>query len=192
MTERTTVKTCTKCGESKPHTDFHKQTGGKYGRRGKCKACTAAYDACRNALPEIKARRAENAKEWRSQPAGKAHVTRYQAENFATNADRLAAYSKEYFKINPHVYWESHYRARAKHFGFLVRLEHFTKADLIGRYGDKCFHCGGPFEQLDHYPVPVALGGSHDLENCKPSCARCNAAQGYAIRTSRAKEFNVQ
>lgn len=186
------MKTCTGCSETKPLDEYHRHKRGKYGRRGKCKTCVSAYDAERNSQPELKARRAEYAKEWRSRPWVKEHRAEYQSGYFATNAERLAAYNKAYFTINPHVYWESCYRARAKQFGFAVRLEHFTKADLIERYGDKCFHCSGPFEQLDHYPLPVALGGSHDLENCKPSCARCNAAQGHAIRAARAKEFNVQ
>ena len=45
---------------------------------------------------------------------------------------------------------------------------------MIEEYGDQCWHCGGPFEELDHHPVPVYLGGAHKLSNVKPSCAGCN------------------
>lgn len=38
------VKTCTKCGETKPLEDFHRQKSGKYGRQPKCKNCQKAYN----------------------------------------------------------------------------------------------------------------------------------------------------
>ena len=45
---------------------------------------------------------------------------------------------------------------------------------LVARYGDACFHCGGDFEELDHFPIPVSQGGPHALDNCRPSCTPCN------------------
>ena len=35
----TTTKTCTKCGTTKPLTEFHKQSSGKHGRRSACATC---------------------------------------------------------------------------------------------------------------------------------------------------------
>lgn len=42
--DTTPTKVCTKCGESKPATTeyFHSSSDGKYGLRGRCKACIAA------------------------------------------------------------------------------------------------------------------------------------------------------
>lgn len=84
-------------------------------------------------------------------------------------ADRAAYEAK-----NPHVRWVINYRSRARGYGFPPVIVPFTRAELIARYGDACYHCGGPFEHLDHFPVPVARGGSHSLDNCVPSCASCN------------------
>lgn len=36
-------KSCTKCQEVKPLTEFDKQKSGKYGRRSHCKSCREAY-----------------------------------------------------------------------------------------------------------------------------------------------------
>ena len=36
-------KTCTKCGESKLLSEYHKNKRGKYGRHAKCKECVKAY-----------------------------------------------------------------------------------------------------------------------------------------------------
>jgi len=36
-------RTCFKCGETKPLSEFYKHPLGKYGRDTKCKACAQAY-----------------------------------------------------------------------------------------------------------------------------------------------------
>lgn len=107
------------------------------------------------------------------------------ASYYAENQNRLRSSSASYYAANPHIQWEKGYRRRAKEFGFLPVVESFTRADLLARYGDACAHCGGPFEHLDHYPVPVALGGAHSLDNCRPSCKACNLSQGYATSIAR-------
>lgn len=93
---------------------------------------------------------------------------------YAANREKIAAYGKAYRAENPHAAWACGYRRRAKEFGHEAFVEDFTKADVTERYGDSCVHCGGPFEELDHYPTPVVQGGHHTLENTRPSCRRCN------------------
>lgn len=84
------------------------------------------------------------------------------------------AYKREYMRANPHKSWESTYRRRSRLFGFMPVVVTFTRGELTSLYGNDCFHCGGPFEELDHYPVPVISGGVHALANCRPSCKSCN------------------
>ncbi len=53
-------KRCTKCGEVKPLTDFHKDPRGfRTGREGSCKQCKAAYGRAHR-KPHTKATRAKN------------------------------------------------------------------------------------------------------------------------------------
>ncbi|WP_193043168.1 HNH endonuclease [Mycolicibacterium baixiangningiae] len=85
-----------------------------------------------------------------------------------------AKYHRAYPAANPHIGWESMYRQRARQSGFEPVIETFTRADVIARYGDACAHCGGPFDELDHYPVPVRHRGPHTLENVRPSCTPCS------------------
>lgn len=82
---------------------------------------------------------------------------------------------------NPHLYWAKNYRFRMRRNGLPAIVEHFTREDLIARWGAACFHCGGPFEELDHFPEPVALGGDHTLEGTRPSCRSCNLARAKGI-----------
>lgn len=43
-------------------------------------------------------------------------------------------------------------------------------------WGNKCWMCGGPFENVDHVK-PLAAGGAHCLANLRPACKRCNCTK---------------
>ncbi|WP_084248433.1 HNH endonuclease [Williamsia muralis] len=74
----------------------------------------------------------------------------------------------------------SGYKTRCKAYGLPVVIEHFTREQLIDRYGNECYRCGGPFEQLDHV-LCVRAGGPHTLANTRPICARCNQQKYQAV-----------
>ena len=163
-------KACTRCGEVKPLEGYHRDNRRRDGRTSECSACRRSRDAIIYAEnPDV----------------ARARAAAYRAANPAQNANRMRAYyaanleterarGRAWHAENPHSAWEAYYRRRAQKYGFDPVVEHFTRDDLIARYGDACAHCGGPFEQLDHYPVPVSQGGAHTLENARPSCADCN------------------
>lgn len=152
MTDTPTEKTCTGCGETKPLGEYGAQKKGKYGRTARCKAC-------------INARNRE--RYWRDPEAAR----KYSRE-----------YAKEWHGRNPgwrteraHFSWKGSYKERTARLGLEPVIEDFTRADVIEEYGDECWHCKeAPFEELDHFPVPVRKGGHHKLSNVRPSCARCN------------------
>ena len=50
------TKTCTKCGEEKALTEFHKKKTGKYGVTSQCKECIREIDREYNRRPEVKKR----------------------------------------------------------------------------------------------------------------------------------------
>lgn len=58
------VKECTKCGEEKALTEFHKKKTGKYGVTGLCKGCTREKDKEYRQRPEVQ----EKVKEHQSRP----------------------------------------------------------------------------------------------------------------------------
>lgn len=167
------MKTCSACNKSKPVAVFSKNSRTRDGLRSYCKDCqrasAARYRA--NNREKIAASKAEYRERNRERVVAAA------AEYRRLNRESLSAQKKEYRAANPHVVWEHAYRYRARQFGFEPVVESFTRDALINRWGDACHHCGGPFEQLDHYPVPMFRGGEHSLENCRPSCARCNTSR---------------
>ncbi|MGP5376393.1 HNH endonuclease [Brachybacterium alimentarium] len=168
-----TTKRCTRCREAKPLEEYSRDKLGRYGRKSRCKPCAVASTL---------AWRAQNTERYRE----------YQAAYQVANADRIRERMTGWRAENPHVRWESDYRSRARKFGFMPVVEHFTRDELTARYGNACAHCGGPFEELDHYPVPVALGGAHSLENCRPSCVPCNRSQGSTVGRARTTTQEVQ
>ena len=111
------------------------------------------------------------AAKYRSSPEGKARSAAYRAEN----RERLRELSRKYQAENPHLAWRRNTARRAKEFGYTPTLDCFTRADVVAKYGDECWHCkAAPFEELDHYPVPISRGGDHVIENVRPSCSACN------------------
>ena len=174
------MKPCTKCQETKPLEEFGAAGHRKDGRRSDCKACQAA------AARERRARDPESARaydrQWKAANRDKARASfrRWRAANVERERERARIYHAE----RPHVAWVARYRVRVRALGVAEIVEDFTRADVVDRYGDACAHCGGPFEELDHYPVPVAQGGPHTLDNVRPSCAGCNRAGGGVRRAS--------
>lgn len=164
------TKTCTKCGDTKPLDAFYRNKSGRDGRVARCKPCVLAQKAEYDARPEVKARRAE-----------------YLAANSESIRSRQAAYSAEHYAANPEVYWESEFRQRALKYGFgylVPSMQRVTREDLISIHGDKCKHCGGPFESADHWPIPVSQGGHHAAYNMVPSCMDCQRRTWRAYKPS--------
>lgn len=143
------------CKTVKDVTEFNKKKRGKYGVRGQCRDCTRYIAATYREGREDEANARSRA--W-----------------YAANTDRARAKDAAYRAANPHVRWESLYRLRAQRYGLDPVIESFTIYELTARWGDACWHCGGPFEELDHWPLSVRDGGRHSLESCRPSCGTCN------------------
>ena len=91
------MKTCTKCGEQKPLTEFYKDIEKKDGLQSNCKSCRAAYYAAN------KDRKAAQQAEYYA--ANKDHIAARQAEYYAAyyaaNKDRIAARQADYYAANP-------------------------------------------------------------------------------------------
>lgn len=174
-----THKTCTKCGESKPLDEFHRDRSKSDGRLPHCRACKAAYRLVnreRNYRQFAEYRAAHRDEQSARNARWVAGHREEIAEYRATNRDRIEANRKRYVAAHPEISWRGNYRSRATRYGFDIIEEEFTKGDVIALYGDGCAYCGEPFEQLDHY-VSIKNGGPHTLANVRPSCTSCNRSK---------------
>jgi len=175
------VKTCKRCGDTKLVDQFHRDSGSSDGLRSSCRACRsdqmAAYYSINRGTKQV------SAAEFRA--ANPDRIREADAARYRASRGKKLAWQRDYYYANIHVQWKNGYMKRARRYGLNPVTESFSRDDLIARWGDTCWHCGGPFEELDHYPLAVALGGAHTLDNCRPSCLRCNRAETAAVRARR-------
>ena len=71
------TKTCTKCGEEKPVTEYHKQKRGKYGVTSKCKVCISEIDREYRSRPEFQEKNREYQRKYRQRPESRRYVREY-------------------------------------------------------------------------------------------------------------------
>jgi hypothetical protein len=196
-------KTCTKCGQTKPHSDWGKNKSKKDGLASECKSCHAAQVAeWRKANPEEQKRRSreqfaknrerENARRakryWANVDEARAANKRY----YEKTAEKQRETSRAWRKNNPEKLREQNRRTRALRASAIS--EPYSTQDVLDRWGTNCHLCGEPIDlsaprathtlgwerglQLDHV-LQISAGGSDTLDNVKPSHGKCNIAKGY-------------
>jgi hypothetical protein len=101
------LKACSKCGESKPPSEFNKHSGSKDGLRGYCKACHAAYSTSwiagnreryNKRIRDDRAANPDKYKRWAKayQEADKDHYLAVKREWLQKNADKRKAIVRKY------------------------------------------------------------------------------------------------
>lgn len=180
-----TAKACTRCLVVKPLESFGNRKVARDGRHSQCLECSREA----NAEYRKKNRRREAERKAAYIAANPEKVRDYARSRYAANKDEFARkfkewregnadyrseYTRQWRADNPGRVWENSFYERCKLKGIEPVVKPFTKEQLVERYGNKCYHCGGEFEQLDHFPVSLAKGGEHSIENTRPSCSECN------------------
>ena len=87
-------KTCIKCGEVKPLSEFYKDKGKKDGHYGACKKCVLQLR--KEYYSENRDKRLEYKKEYDSRPENRDKILEYQKEYRSENRDKLSEYMKDY------------------------------------------------------------------------------------------------
>lgn len=146
------VKTCTKCGASKPPDAFWNDRTRADGKFPQCRDCQKGRTvdveankqrsaAWREANPE---RARENVAAWKRRNPDRVRVLVYRRI-----AAKLTAPGADY--TTP------------------------TKiAARVAYHGERCYYCSGPFEHVEHR-IPLSRGGYHLPANMVPSCKSCNS-----------------
>lgn len=198
-------KQCTTCGEKKPVEEFDKQKRGKYGIKSMCKKCTKSASAkqyqrnsehrlmvaakWRKANPErIKELSAENYKNNRERIIK--NVTKWQNDN----PERRRINKAKSQRNNPENMYARSARWRKKHpetCRIICRNRQARKVNAPGNgwtmaeeaqlkkdYGYRCAYCATKTEkpEMDHV-IPLAGGGSHNIDNIVPACKSCNSSK---------------
>lgn len=67
----------------------------------------------------------------------------------------------------------SKHNARAHEMGLPATLTLRQWIDTVNHFNKKCAYCFAPFDTLEHF-LPLSLQGGTTVNNCVPSCKRCN------------------
>lgn len=143
-------KTCTRCGEFKPLSEYHNSINTKDGHYAMCKTCVNAKNAA-----------------WRSNNRGK--VAACKKRYYMRNWEAIRKHRKEYMATRKVE--ASEYRRRwnlAKRYG--ITMEQY--ADMWERQGEACGLCGRSSKRMvvDH---------DHNTGKVRGIlCVRCNVCLG--------------
>jgi 5-methylcytosine-specific restriction endonuclease McrA len=159
-------KSCTRCSEMKPLTDYYGDTRAKDGRKSECKVCRLAgdveyrkghkeatkaygkkyYQENKDSIAAAEKKYYEKNKE--SIAAGRKKYYEKNKELLSTlskkryqeNKEAYALYSKEYRKNNQDKFRVNERRRRARKIG--NGFEAYTEAQVLELYGNDCHICG--------------------------------------------------
>lgn len=159
------MKTCSKCGETKPLEAFYAQATCRGGRRPYCKECDRARVAAKRTsqIDSYRARERER----------QAQLTaEYKAERARKH------YARNRKKVIDYQLWR--YAMKRASSGEVVERDAILRRD-----GGRCRECDTDLTvltvwHLDHI-VPLALGGTHDWSNLQALCRPCNSRKGARL-----------
>lgn len=162
------IKTCAKCEEPKPVSQFNKDRQQRSGIHPYCKSCQAWYAAERYKRKKLEINRKNN--EWYAANSGK----------------RLAKMKQvrkgDIFNMKNRIY-AGNRRARAKNLSDGT-VTYPRILQIMEKQNWNCNDCGVTLlakkPHLDHV-IPLAKGGRHSITNLQWLCRKCNLSKGAKV-----------
>jgi HNH endonuclease len=191
------TRTCSKCKQTLPLSDFYQDKGGKAGYRASCKDCRKGYEKTRyethgeqirayqaryRADPEHRQKDRESSARWRAENPERHRETMKAYRTRTENQERAKQRSRAWRIANPERKRE-HGRRRAALMKKIHRAGSIPVELLnakLAYWGFRCWIAGPACtvepEQWDHVK-PLSKGGLHLLANLRPACAPCNTSK---------------
>jgi 5-methylcytosine-specific restriction endonuclease McrA len=187
------VKSCPRCEQEKPESDFYKNKSTKDGLTAYCKVCTKAYQKKEYAEnSEVRERKKQHAKHYKlenrpryNQLARQAYAENKEAEQERSRQkradrtpeqlERYQQYRRDYAAKNRQAINDKAAKRRARKKTRYV--EDVCRYELHARDKGLCQYCqesvAVEYMHIDHQ-TPLSRGGEHSYDNCVTSCASCN------------------
>lgn len=186
-------QTCKICGSTKPLNEFYKNSTYTTGHESRCKECRKAYQADLYLL-NLEDKRQYSRKYYHK---NKEQRSKYRSEWYQKNKNKNNQYHKEWRRNNPE---RSRAQRKIENSRRRARIENaagnYTTSEwmkLKEKYDSKCLACDRSEPEVKITPdhvIPLALGGSNDIDNIQPLCWGCNASKRSTIRDYRGKNNN--
>lgn len=165
------LKTCSKCEQVKPYTEFNKNDRYRDGYSSWCRVCMNAYR-----------------KVWEQNHASTRRI--YQRAwhrnkrldpdyRLYNNAQILSSRKKDPLFADKKKQWESKRRCK-----IASSSTHFTASEWRGlckKYNLRCLACGEQKKLTPDHIVPLALNGDNSISNIQPLCINCNSSKKTKI-----------
>lgn len=194
------TKKCTKCGQIKALSEFHRNKRRVDGLRSCCKSCVSNYDSIyskknrtkktqrnRRYYKNNKRRILKTVRKYQEREADKIRLRK--RKHYELNKDRIRAKQREYSEQNYDKVKEhkNAYRAR------LAGVENGVKptlSELIKLVGGICPDCGKkPQKWTEDHITPISLGGPNTWWNVRALCLSCNSRKGSLHPDEYAKRY---
>ena len=174
MTERKAFdmeqsKTCSKCAQTKPSSEFGNHKGRSDGKQTSCLVC----DRIRRA--EYRAKYPEK-------------VAKSQRQNYLKNREKRIANAAQIVKKNPERYKIYNAKSKRKNREAVAAntrrrnarrknngIFKIHKSELKTLLCKPCFYCGSIERQTIDHVVPIARGGTDSIGNLVTACKACNS-----------------
>lgn len=152
------MKHCTKCGQDKPLTEFHRSVGKPDGHMSTCKACKRQSDQA-----------------WRDRNRDK--IKTQSAAWAKANKARKVAKRREWEMANG-IRVQGYRRAVDVWSRGVLQVYQVSQRDLRQLLTSPCIvdGCTSDDMTVDHL-IPVSRGGSHGIGNLAPMCRRHNSSK---------------
>lgn len=195
------MRTCTRCGESKPLEDFYCRADNLEGRATECKVCSSARNIRWREKNEEHCKEYDHTRYANNAEQSKEATRKWNKENKdkkAANAKRWKLLNPEKVKASSINYYEKHKKQRQVYerawrqanADKLRERDHrrraiknnadgsFTKkefSELCIKHGNICVCCGEEKKMTIDHIVPLSKGGSNSIDNIQPLCLSCNS-----------------
>jgi hypothetical protein len=181
------MKTCKKCGETKPHSEYHRHKRFKDGMHANCGACRNAENAAYRAINPEKSK--QSSKKYRDSNKSKMIEIRtaYAKNNpekvreskrlyALKNKEELKEKAKAKRLENPERHRRAKQNRRARERAAVGKISAGLINKLLGLQRGRCACCKlslGDDYHVDHI-MPLALGGTNTDDNIQLLRAQCN------------------
>jgi 5-methylcytosine-specific restriction endonuclease McrA len=181
-------KTCTKCGQTKPKTDFRLRKGKNNNNSYLASTCAVCE---RLTVSEYgKKNRHKRTLYQRQYRLKNPQVfVNLRKKDYAKNKAKRDAYAAKYRGENPELirFYAAKRRAKKAENGIFS----LSKKDVRRLSQGSCFYCSGNQGlEIDHI-IPISRGGRHSFGNLLVACRSCNASKGSKFITEWKKGKNA-
>ena len=187
--ETTSDKTCSKCKETKPVTEFSKDRNRGDGLRSDCKAClradAKAYRAANLEKVTAAGKRYREANKEKCAAGHKAYcaanpelVAAQQKAWRTANPERIAAYQAARRGANPGAQQVHGSNFRARKAGVQGKLTLQEWLEILEAHEGRCAYCGVDGKMTIEHMTPWRRGGTNTRDNVVPACGTCNTRKG--------------